>query len=226
MNLPLWRRAIAEVFGTFILVWIGCGAAVVDGGTEKISHPGIALTFGMVVTAMIYTLGDLSGAHINPAVSIAFCAARRFPLLDCVVYIAAQVGGALLAALALRYCFFEWQGNLGATIPQLETGPAFVVEFILSFILMLVVLGVSTGAKEKSITAGIAVGVTVAMLAMTGGPATGASMNPARSLGPAIASGIIDQQWIYVVSPITGMLAAVATYWVLTGPNANSTETL
>ncbi len=215
---------LAEFVGTFILVWIGCGAAVVDGGTGRLGHPGIAIAFGLVVTAMIYTLGDLSGAHINPAVSIAFTVARRFPVWDCLGYVLAQVIGAISASLALKYCFIEWQGSLGATVPAIPTVAAFMVEFILSAILMLVVLGVSTGAKEKSITAGIAVGVTVAMLAMMGGPATGASMNPARSIGPAIVGRILDGQWLYVAAPIAGMLFAVVLYAVLRGSEKLTAE--
>ncbi|HVS26746.1 MAG TPA: MIP family channel protein [Burkholderiales bacterium] len=208
-SLPL-KQLGAEAIGTFCLVFAGTGAIIINdisGGV--ISHVGIALTFGLVVLAMIYAIGDISGAHINPAVTIAFFAARRLPARFVLPYIASQSLGALLASGLLRL-LFSTQANLGTTIPADSIWQSFVLEFILTFILMFVILGVSTGAKEKGLTAGIAVGAVIALEALFAGPISGASMNPARSLGPAIVSLQFSSLWIYLAAPVLGAIAAVS----------------
>jgi aquaporin Z len=203
------RRLFAEFIGTFGLVFAGTGAIVIDqvsGGA--ITHVGIALTFGLIVVAMIYCFGDVSGAHLNPAVTIGFCAARRFPLREVPGYVGAQVTGALAASGLLR-ALFPNDAKLGATLPAGAEYQSLILEVVLTFFLMLVVLSVSTGAKEKGITAGIAVGAVIALEAMFAGPICGASMNPARSLAPAAVSGHWEHLWIYLVAPVIGALLAV-----------------
>ncbi len=204
------KKIAAEFLGTFALVFAGTGAIIINdvsGGT--ITHVGIALTFGLVVLAMIYTLGDISGAHLNPAVTLGFCSARRFPARDVLPYILAQCAGALLASGILKLLFPAHQ-NLGATHPAGSAMQAFVLETVLTFLLMFVVLNVSTGAKEKGVTAGIAIGAVIGLEAMFAGPITGASMNPARSFAPALLSGHMADLWIYLAAPVLGALVAVA----------------
>ena len=198
------KRCCAEMIGTFFLVFTGTGAIVVNqvsGGV--ITHAGIALTFGLIVLAMIYTLGDISGAHLNPAVTAGFWVARRFPGRDVLPYVGSQVIGALLASGLLRFLFPE-NKLLGATLPQVRETQSFVLETVLTLLLMLTILNVSTGAKEKGITAGIAVGSVIVLEAMFAGPICGASMNPARSLAPALVSGHCEHLWIYLVAPPLG----------------------
>jgi MIP family channel proteins len=209
----IWaRRAIAEGIGTFFLVLIGPGAAMVNAySNETIGHAGIALAFAFVVLAMIYTIGHLSGAHINPAVTIAFWSAGRFPGKEVLPYVIAQSTGAVLASLVLLWILGP-VGNLGATIPVISVGGAFAVEFLLSFVLMFVIMAVATDERVANGFAGIAVGLTVGFDAMMGGPLTGASMNPARSLGPAVAGGIWQAHWIYWIAPTTGAIAAAWVY--------------
>jgi aquaporin NIP len=195
---------MAEFLGTFALVFAGTGAIVIDevsGGA--ITHVGIALTFGLIVLAMVYTLGDISGAHINPAVTISFFVARRFPGRNVLPYIISQCAGAIGASAVLRLLFPQ-NAMLGATIPAGSSLQSFVLEFILSALLMFVILGVSTGAREKGITAGIVVGSVIALEAMFAGPICGASMNPARSLGPAVVSMHLQSFWIYLLAPTVG----------------------
>ena len=199
------QRFLSEFLGTYALVFAGTGAIVVDAASGgAITHVGVAL----VVMAMISTFGDASGAHLNPAVSIAFCAAKRLPVRDLAPYIAAQCAGAFAASLTLRVLFPD-SATLGATLPAGAVGQSFILEAILTAILMLVILAVSSGSKEKGITAGIAIGATVALEAMFAGPISGASMNPARSLAPAVVSGATSHLWVYLAAPIAGALIAV-----------------
>jgi aquaporin Z len=204
--------------GTFALVFCGCGAIVINqvsGGT--ITHPGIALTFGFVVLALIYTLGDISGAHLNPAVTINFCLAGRFEKAHVLPYLIAQVAGALLACLTLKF-LFPSHPTLGATLPSGSPLQSFVLELIMTWLLMFVILSVSTGAKEKGITAGIAIGSVIALEAMFGGPISGASMNPARSLAPALISGNLQHLWVYLLAPTLGGALAILSCRVIREP--------
>jgi aquaporin Z len=198
------KKLAAEFIGTFSLVFAGTGAIVIDETTGgAVTHVGVALTFGLIVLAMIYTIGDISGAHLNPAVSLGFFAARRFPLRQAIPYISSQCGGAL-AASALMHLLFPENEMLGATVPTRSEIQSFVLELILTAILMFVVLGVSTGAAEKGITAGIVVGAVIGLEAMFAGPICGASMNPARSLGPAVIAGHFQSLWVYLLAPVIG----------------------
>jgi aquaporin NIP len=197
------RNLAAEFIGTFSLVFAGTGAIVIDETTGAVTHVGIALTFGLIVLAMIYTVGDISGAHLNPAVSLGFFAARRFALRQAVPYIASQCCGALAASGVLRLLFPQNE-MLGTTVPAGSAIQSFVLELILTATLMFVILGVSTGAAEKGITAGIVVGAVIGLEAMFAGPICGASMNPARSLGPAVISDYFQHLWIYLLAPVIG----------------------
>jgi len=202
------KKLFSEMFGTFALVFAGTGAIVINDVTHgTITHAGIALTFGLIVLAMIYTFGDVSGAHLNPAVTLGFFAAGRMPGREVFPYITAQIIGALLASAVLRGLFPQ-HATLGATLPAGSAMQSFVLELILTALLMLVILSVSTGAKEKGITAGIAVGSVIGLEAMFAGPICGASMNPARSLAPALISGRVSELWIYLAAPTLGALLA------------------
>ena len=203
------KRLLAEFLGTFTLVFAGTGAIVINqasGGV--IGHAGIALVFGLVVLAMIYTFGDVSGAHFNPAVTIGFAVAGRLPWRDVPGYAAAQLGGAF-AASGLLKILFPASATLGATLPAGSATQSFILETILTAILMLVILSVSTGAKEKGITAGIAIGAVIALEAMFAGPICGASMNPARSLAPAMVSGNYQFIWLYPLATLLGAMIAI-----------------
>jgi aquaporin NIP len=203
------KRLAAEFIGTFALVFAGTGAIVIDETTGgAVTHVGVALTFGLVVLAMIYTVGDISGAHLNPAVSLGFFAARRFPLREAVPYIASQCAGAL-AASGLLHLLFPENKMLGTTAPAGPAIQSFVLELVLTAILMFVILGVSTGAAEKGITAGIVVGAVIGLEAMFAGAICGASMNPARSIGPAVMSFHFEYLWIYLLAPVIGACVAV-----------------
>jgi len=207
----LAQRAVAEGIGTFFLVLIGPGAVMVDAYTRGALGPtGIALAFAFVVLAMVYALGHLSGAHINPAVTLALWSIRRLPGHDVVPYLVAQCTGAVLASQVLRFVLGPI-GTLGATLPHLGTGRSFLVEFLFSFVLMLVIMAVATDSRVADGFAGLAVGLTVGFCALLG-PLTGASMNPARSLGPAVAGGGWAAHWIYWIAPITGMQVAAWAY--------------
>ncbi len=215
---PLSARLLSEFVGTFILVFIGCGAAIVNEVTQgTVSHVGVALSFGFVVLALIYALGDVSGAHFNPAVTLAFAASKRFPVDRIAPYLGAQMAGAVLASGVHRVMFGAGTGY-GATRPLGgDVMQSFALEAVLTFILMLVILGVAHGASEKGLMAGLAIGLTVGFEALMGGPISGASMNPARSLGPALVSGDLSHQWLYVVAPILGALLAVPVHRGLYG---------
>jgi aquaporin NIP len=203
------KRVVAEIIGTFALVFCGTGAIVIDRQTGGgVTHIGVAMTFGLIVMAMIYGLGEISGAHLNPAVSIAFTLARRLPLKALGFYVASQLIGAFLASLSLRL-LFPTDHLLGATLPAGPALQSFVLEVILTFFLMLVIMGVSTGPKEQGLFAGIAIGSVVLLEAMFAGPICGASMNPARSLAPAAVSGHLEYLWVYLIAPIAGAAAAI-----------------
>lgn len=203
------KKLISEFIGTFCLVFAGTGAIVIDGVSGgSVSHVGVALTFGLIVLAMIYTLGEVSGAHLNPAVTLGFFAARRFESRLVLPYILSQCLGALLASGVLRLLFPQHLA-LGSTLPAGSNIQSFVMEFILTGILMFVILGVSSGAKEKGITAGIVVGAVIALEALFAGPISGASMNPARSLAPALVSFHLASLWIYLAAPLLGALLGV-----------------
>ncbi len=213
------NKLFAECLGTFTLVFMGTGAIVVNNVTHgTISHAGVALTFGLVVMALIHTFGDISGAHLNPAVTIGFAAARRFGWREAPGYIGAQLVGAVAASALLRV-LFPTDTRLGATMPSGSEMQSFVLEVVLTAFLMTTVLSVSTGAKEKGITAGIAIGGVVALEAMFAGPICGASMNPARSFAPALISGHLEHLWIYLVATIIGAVIAVPLCALTRGAN-------
>ncbi|MBT9148981.1 MAG: MIP/aquaporin family protein [Dehalococcoidia bacterium] len=204
------KAYISELIGTFALVFAGTGAIIINdisGGV--IAHIGIAFTFGLIVMAMIYSLGDISGAHINPAVTLGFWVAGRLPNHKVLPYIISQFIGALLASTILFFLFPQ-HSTLGVTLPSGSIFQTFILEIILTFFLMFVIINVSTGAKEKGLMAGIAIGAIVALSAMFAGPISGASMNPARSIGPAIVSGQIQELWIYILAPLIGAYLGIA----------------
>ena len=204
------KKLIAEFLGTFILVFTGTGAIIVnDSSNGAVSHVGIALTFGLIVLALVYAVGDVSGAHLNPAVTTGFFMARRFEPPLVLPYIVSQCSGAIGASVVLRLMFPSHE-NLGATVPVGFTIQSFVMEVILTFVLMFVILSVSTGPKEKGVMAGIAVGAVVGLEALFAGPISGASMNPARSLAPAFVSLRPESMWIYLTAPFLGAALSVA----------------
>lgn len=204
------KKYIAEFIGTFALVFCGTGAIIIDQQTNgQVGHIGVSITFGLIVTAMIYTFGDKSGAHFNPAVTIAFSLANLFPKKQILPYIVSQIIGAFIASSILKL-LFPTNLNLGATIPTGSNLQSFVLEIVLTFILMLTILFTSQGSKETGTMAGLAIGGVVLLEAMFAGPICGASMNPVRSLSPAIVSGNISTLWIYLTAPVLG--AALATF--------------
>ena len=209
------KKYIAETLGTFSLLFCGTGAIIINEQTNgTITHVGVAMTFGLIVMAMIYSLGNISGAHLNPAVTIAFTLAKKFPLKEIVPYLLSQTVGALAASFMLKYLFPSSQ-TLGATLPSGTVTQSFILELILTFILMLVIMNVATGSKEKGLFAGIAIGATVLLEAMFAGPICGASMNPVRSLAPAVASGQLQHLWIYLIAPVLGAALAIPVWQYL-----------
>jgi aquaporin Z len=203
------HRLMAEGFGTFALVFAGTSAIVVnDLSAGAVSHVGIALTFGLVVTAMIYAVGDVSGAHLNPAVTLGLWWAGRLPRRDVMPYCASQIAGAL-AASALVRILFSSHATLGATLPAGPASQSFVLEIVLTLLLMFTILHAASEGREKGITAGLAIGGMVALGALFGGPISGASMNPARSLAPALLSGQLQHLWVYLMAPTAGAALAV-----------------
>jgi aquaporin NIP len=209
------KKYYAEVLGTFALVFCGTGAIIINqesGGA--ITHVGIAFTFGLIVMVMIYALGPVSGAHLNPAVTIAFTVAKRFPANKILPFILSQAIGAFLASLTLRL-LFPANDFLGATMPAGSEIQSFVLEVILTFFLMLVIIQVATGSKEQGMFAGLAIGSTVLLEAMFAGPICGASMNPIRSLSPAVVSGHLEHLWIYLVAPIVGAILAIFSWRII-----------
>ncbi|MEA3316184.1 MAG: MIP family channel protein [Campylobacterota bacterium] len=212
------RKYIVEFIATFILIFAGCGAIIIETLTGSMGHVGVALTWGFVVVALIYTFGHISGAHMNPAVTIAFASIKEFDKKDVLGYIVAQISGAILACLVLLLLFLE-EGKsmselayLGSTIPRGSQMQAFIMEFILTFILMLVICGSAVHGKAIKSFAGLAIGLTVGLEAMFAGPITMASMNPARSIAPALVSGNLETVWLYIVATILGALCASLVY--------------
>lgn len=213
------RKSISELLGTFALVFCGTGAIVIDKETGGgVSHIGVAITFGLIVMAMIYALGEISGAHLNPAVSIAFTLAGRLPVKALGYYIASQIIGAFLASITLKL-LFPSNVLLGTTLPAGAALQSFVLEFILTYFLMLVIINVATGSKEQGLFAGIAIGSVILLEAMFAGPICGASMNPARSLAPAVVSGHTETLWVYLVAPVAGAALAIPTWKYLNAKN-------
>lgn len=213
------RKYLAELIGTFALVFCGTGAIIINqesGGA--ITHVGIAMTFGLIVAAMIYTVGDISGAHLNPAVTIAFWVAKTFPAKEILPYIISQGLGAFIASLTLQFLFPN-NDALGSTLPSGSPMQSFVLELILTFILMFVIIHVAKGSKEQGMFAGAAIGGVVLLEAMFAGPICGASMNPIRSIAPALASGHVEHLWVYILAPILGALLAVVTWVFLKSKN-------
>ncbi len=210
MKGPL-RLCVAECIGTFAMVFCGTGAIIINQQTGVITNTGIAITFGLVVMSIIYALGGISGAHINPAVTIAFTLAGRFPLRRLPPYVASQLIGGLAASLVLKILFPRSE-TLGATIPSGPEGQSFVLEFILTFFLMLVIVSVAAGSKEQGMFAGIAIGSVVGLEAMFAGPICGASMNPARSIAPAVVSGHFEHLWIYPTATVLGAAFAIPVW--------------
>jgi aquaporin NIP len=208
----IMKKYLAELIGTFALVFCGTGAIIINQESSgTVTHVGIAITFGFIVMSMIYALGDISGAHLNPAVSIAFTIAGRFPVKELLPYVVSQVTGAFAASIILRFLF---PGNdlLGTTLPAGNNMQSFILEYLLTFFLMLVIINVATGSKEQGMFAGLAIGSVVLLEAMFAGPVCGASMNPARSLAPAIISAHTEHLWIYLTATISGAVSAVPVW--------------
>ncbi len=205
------KNYISEFIGTFAMIFCGTGAMTINEITGgDVTHVGIGITWGLIVMAMIYAFGEISGAHFNPAVSIAFAYAKKISWKEVPKYIFFQVAGAFAASLLLMWLFPKSE-LLGATIPTVDVWRAFVLELILTFFLMVVIINVSTGSKEVGMMAGIAIGSVVLLEALFAGPITNASMNPARSLAPNIVSGNIKELWLYILAPIIGALLAVVS---------------
>jgi aquaporin NIP len=214
----LLRRAAAEALAAFALVFAGCGAVVANAEYDDVlGAVGVSLVFGLIIMVMIYATGHLSGAHINPAVTIAFTLSRHFPPRDALAYIGAQFAGATAGALVLLAVWPDQPGDLGATLPSVGVGSAVVYELVLTAFLMFVIMAVATDTRAVGAAAAIAIGGTVGLDALFGGPVTGASMNPARSFGPALAAGEWGDFWIYVLAPVAGAGIGALAYQLIRG---------
>jgi aquaporin Z len=208
------KKILAEYLATFMLLFVGTGVVIVNQQTNGVvGLQGIATVWGFIIIALIYAFGDVSGTHINPAVTIAFAVDKRFAWKDVPSFVAAQFAGAISASLLLKFLFPENQ-TLGITLPTGSVTQSFILEVFMMFILMMVILRVSTGAKEKGITAGIAIGGTVWLLVLFGGPISGTSLNPARSFAPALVTFNFESLWIYLTAPVIGSLSAVFVHWL------------
>ena len=220
---PLARALVAEAIGTFALVFAGAGAVMVDAKTHALGHVGVAITFGLVIMAMIYAVGHISGAHFNAALTFAFALTRHFPWRRALGYWSAQLVGALTAAALLRGSL----GNIahvGVTLPSGSQGQSFVWELVMTAFLMFVVLAVATDTRAVGEAAAIAIGGTIGLDAMFGGPISGASMNPMRSLGPALVSGNLHALWLYIVAPLAGASAGGLAYQFVRGEQPRPAE--
>jgi aquaporin NIP len=206
----------AELVGTFALVFAGCGAVMVDEKTQALGHVGVAISFGLVIMVMIYAVGHISGAHFNPAVTFAFALSRHFPWARAFGYWTAQLLGALAAAAILRGSLGN-VAHVGATLPAGSQGQSFLWELVLTFFLMFVITAVATDTRAVGEAAAIAIGGTVGLDAMFGGPISGASMNPARSIGPALVSGDLHALWLYVLAPLAGAALGALAYQFIRG---------
>jgi MIP family channel proteins len=207
----LARSLVAEAVGTFALVFAGAGAVMVDAKTHQLGHVGVALTFGLVIMAMIYAVGHISGAHFNGAVTFAFALSRHFPWRRAAGYWAAQLTGALAAAAVLHGSLGN-VAHVGATLPAGSEGQSFLWELVLSAILMFVIMAVATDTRAVGEAAAIAIGGTIGLDALVGGPISGASMNPMRSMGPAFVSGDLHSLWLYIVAPVVGTSIGAVLY--------------
>jgi aquaporin NIP len=212
----LTRPLVAEAVGTFALVFAGAGAIVVDARTHALGHVGVAIAFGLVIMVMIYAVGHVSGAHFNPAVTFAFALTRHFPWRSAAVYWFAQIAGAVTAAVLIR-ASLGTDAHLGATLPSGSQAQSFVWELVLTFFLMFVIVAVATDTRAVGEAAAIAIGGTVGLDAMFGGPISGASMNPARSIGPAVVGGDLHALWLYIVAPLVGAALGALTYQFVRG---------
>ncbi len=208
------KKLIAEFIGTYFLVFAGTGAIISNTLTESLTHIGIALTFGLVVIALIYTFGHISGAHFNPAVTIGFLVSRDISVKEAIQYIIVQIIAAIAASSTLLAMFGN-VANLGANMPRYSWQQSFVLEFILTFLLMMVIFGSAVHGKAVKSFAGIAIGSTIGLELMFAGPISGASMNPARDIGPALMSGQLEYLWIYIVATTLGAIVAAIIYKLL-----------
>ena len=223
MSQSLPRLLVAELIGTFALVFAGCGAVMVDAKTHELGHVGVAISFGLVIMFGVYAVGHISGAHFNPAVTFAFALSRHFPWPRAAAYWGAQVAGALVAAVLLRGSL----GNIahvGTTLPSGSQAQSFLWELVMSAFLMFVILAVATDTRAVGEAAAIAIGGTIALDAMFGGPISGASMNPARSFGPAVVSGDLHALWIYILAPVIGASFGGLAYQFVRGEQPRAAE--
>jgi aquaporin NIP len=223
VNHRLARALVAEAIGTFALVFAGCGAIMVDAKTHELGHVGVAITFGLVIMFGVYAVGHISGAHFNPAVTFAFALTRHFPWPRAAAYWGAQLVGALVAALLLRASLGD-VAHVGATLPSGSVGQSFLWELVMSAFLMFVILAVATDTRAVGEAAAIAIGGTIGMDAMFGGPVSGASMNPMRSLAPALVSGDLHAVWVYILAPVAGASIGGLAYQFVRGEHAQAAE--
>lgn len=202
------KKYLAELIGTFGLVFCGTGAIIVNQEySSALGHAGVAIAWGLAVTVMIYCFGSISGAHLNPAVTLSLWMDKIFPLKDVIPYISGQLLGAITASALLKF-LFPYNETLGSTLPSGSVWQSFIFEFLMTFFLMLTIFKVAIENETTKPLAGIIIGLVILLEAMFGGPVSGASMNPVRSIGPAIISGHMQHLWIYITAPISGASAA------------------
>jgi aquaporin NIP len=223
MSLDLLRALTAEAIGTFALVFAGCGAIMVDAKTHQLGHVGVAITFGLVIMFGIYAVGHISGAHFNAAVTFAFALTRHFPWPRALGYWAAQLAGAVCAAALLRASLGN-VAHVGTTLPSGSQGQALLWELVMSAFLMFVILAVATDTRAVGEAAALAIGGTIGLDAMFGGPISGASMNPMRSLGPALVSGDLHALWVYILAPLVGTSVGGVAYQFVRGEQTRPAE--